>query len=86
MTVTESSAKTPDLASLDTLTGGAFTAPTSGDRAARLRDWLQSEPSVEQLQHVAHEMSVRDRGAAKAVRERLDELRRLKDNRRHANA
>ena len=79
MTVTESSAKTPDLASLDTLTGGAFTAPTSGDRAARLRDWLQTEPSVEQLQHVAHEMSVRDRGAAKAVRERLDELRRLKE-------
>jgi len=79
MTVTESSAKTPDLASLDTLTGGAFTAPTSGDRAARLRDWLQSEPTVEQLQHVAQEMSVRDRGAAKAVRERLDELRRVKE-------
>jgi ATP-dependent RNA helicase SUPV3L1/SUV3 len=77
--VTESSAKNHDLASLDTLTGGAFTAPTSGERAARLRDWLQSEPTLEQLQAVAHDMAVRDRGAAKVVKERLDELRRLKD-------
>ena len=77
--MTESSAKNHDLASLDTLTGGAFTALTSGERAARLREWLQTEPNLEQLQAVAHEMAVRDRGAAKVVREKLDERRRLKE-------
>lgn len=78
-TVTESSSQNLDLSTLDTLTGGAFSAATSGERAARLRDWLLSQPDAAALQAVAHEMSVRDRGAAKVVRERLDELRRLKE-------
>lgn len=67
-----------DLASLDTLTGGALTAPTSGERAARLREWMASEPSADLLQQVFKEMSTRDKGAAKPLREKLDELRRLK--------
>ena len=67
-----------DLASLDTLTGGALTAPTSGERAARLREWMATEPSADLLQQVFKEMSVRDKGAAKPLREKLDELRRLK--------
>ena len=67
-----------DLASLDTLTGGALTAPTSGERAARLREWMATEPSADLLQQVFKEMSTRDKGAAKPLREKLDELRRLK--------
>ena len=67
-----------DLSSLDALTGGALTAPTSGERAARLREWMATEPSAESLQQVFKEMSARDKGAAKPLREKLDELRRLK--------
>src|SRR6218665_2911485 len=37
---------------LDALTGGAFSAATSGERAARIRDWLLTEPAPEQLQEV----------------------------------
>ena len=68
-----------DLTSLDALTGGALTAPTSGERAARLREWMASDPSSELLQQVFKEMSARDKGAAKPLREKLDELRRTKN-------
>ena len=68
-----------DLNQLDALTGGAFTAPTSGERAARVREWLAGEPAHEQLQAVYKELSVKDKGAAKPVRERLDELRRTRE-------
>ncbi len=77
--MTDSSTKSFDLATLDTLTGGAFAVSTSGERAARLRDWLASQPTLEQLQAVFDEMSHRDKGAAKVLREKLDELRRSKD-------
>ena len=63
---------------LDGLTGGAFSAATSGERAAKVREWLASEPSAEQLQEVFKELSARDKGAAKAIRERIEELRRAK--------
>ena len=63
---------------LDGLTGGAFSAPTSGERAARVRDWLATEPDEAQLQTVFKELSVRDKGAARAIRERLDEIKRAK--------
>ncbi len=74
----DSANKHHDLNSLDTLTGGAFTASTSGDRTARLREWLAKEPGAEELQAVFTEMSHRDKGAAKVLREKLDELRRAK--------
>ncbi|WP_313077514.1 DUF349 domain-containing protein [Melaminivora sp.] len=61
---------------LDALTGGAFSAPTSGERAARIREWLTTQPAQEQLQEVFKELSARDKGAARAVRERIEELRR----------
>lgn len=65
---------------LDALTGGAFSAQTSGDRAARLREWLATDPTPEQLQEVFKELGGRDKGAAaRIVRERIDELRRAKD-------
>ena len=67
-----------DTQALDALTGGAFSAPTSGDRAARVREWLASDPSSEQMQEVFRELSARDKGAAKPLREKLDELKRAK--------
>ncbi len=76
MTSSHSSA---DLSSLDLLTGGAFAAATSGERSARLRDWLSSDPALEPLQEVYREMSARDKGAAKILKDRLDELKRLRE-------
>ena len=76
--VTPVTPKTADAHPLDALTGGAFSAATSGERAARIREWLQTQPSTEQLQDVFKELSGRDKGAAKAVRERLEEIRRAK--------
>ena len=71
-------AKTHEPHPLDALTGGAFSAATSGERASRIRDWLATQPATEQLQEVFKELSARDKGAARAVRERLDEIRRAK--------
>ncbi len=77
-----SSASSPtrhDTQALDELTGGAFSAATAGERAARVRAWLQSEPSAEQMQQVYRELSVKDKGAAKLLREKLDDLKRQRD-------
>ncbi|MDF1486203.1 DUF349 domain-containing protein [Ramlibacter sp. H39-3-26] len=63
---------------LDGLTGGAFSAATSGERAARIRDWLAGQPAPEQLQEVFKDLSQRDKGAARLVRERLDEIKRAR--------
>ncbi|HEY1102779.1 MAG TPA: DUF349 domain-containing protein, partial [Burkholderiaceae bacterium] len=76
--MTQASAKPHDTQALDALTGGAFSAPTSGERAARVREWLATEPSVEQLHDVFRELSTRDKGAAKPLREKLDEIKRAK--------
>lgn len=76
--MTPASPKTLDLSGLDTLTGGVFTAPTSGERSARLREWLLTEPSLEHLQDVYKELSSRDKGAAKTLREKLDELKKAR--------
>ena len=76
--MTSTSSKPHDLQSLDTLTGGAFTAPTSGERAQRIRDWLAANPTPEQMQDVFKELSGRDKGAARLLREKLDELKRAK--------
>lgn len=63
---------------LDALTGGAFSAPTSGERAARLREWLATDPALELMNEVFKELSHRDRGAAKPLKEKLDEVKRQK--------
>ena len=63
---------------LDALTGGAFSAPTSGERAARVREWLATEPGLEHMNEVFKELSQRDRGAAKPLKEKLDEHKRQK--------
>ncbi|MBK9571342.1 MAG: DUF349 domain-containing protein [Rhodoferax sp.] len=74
----QATAKTNELHPLDALTGGAFSAHTSGDRTARIREWLAREPGAEQMQLVFKELSVKDKGAAKLLREKLDEIKRSK--------
>jgi hypothetical protein len=72
-------AGTPEAHPLDALTGGVFSAATSGERAQRVRQWLTTDPSAEQMQEVFKELSAKDKGAARALRERLDELRRARE-------
>ncbi len=74
--MTQASLRSSDTQALDALTGGAFSAPTSGERAARLREWLAGQPTPEQMQEVYRELSARDKGAARLVREKLDEIKR----------
>lgn len=76
--MTQATLKPNDTRALDVLTGGAFSAPTSGERAARVREWLARDPSPEQMQEVFRELSGRDKGAARPLRERLDEIKRSK--------
>ncbi|MHB1124200.1 MAG: DUF349 domain-containing protein [Ramlibacter sp.] len=76
--MTQATLKPNDTRALDALTGGAFSAPTSGERAARVREWLAGDPSPEQMQEVFRELSGRDKGAARLLRERLDEIKRSK--------
>lgn len=76
--VSPTSSKSHDSRQLDALTGGAFTAPTSGERAARVRDWLAGNPDVDLMQEVFKELSGKDKGAAKPLREKLDEIRRAR--------
>jgi ATP-dependent RNA helicase SUPV3L1/SUV3 len=68
----------PEPHPLDALTGGAFSASTAGDRAAKVRDWMATNPSTEQMQEVFKELSARDKGAVKPIREKLDELKKAK--------
>lgn len=74
-TVTSSS-KPFDLAALDSLTAGIFHAATSGERSARVRDWLATEPSEDLLNEVYRELSSRDKGVAKLLKEKLDDIKR----------
>ena len=69
----------PEPHPLDALTGGAFSASTAGDRAAKVRDWMATNPSAEQMQEVFKELSSRDKGAVKPIREKLDELKKAKE-------
>ena len=74
--VTSTAAKAHDPHPLDALTGGAFSAQTSGERLSKIRDWLVSTPSPEHLQAVFKELSGKDKGAAKLVREKIDDIKR----------
>jgi len=76
--VTQHTANTYSPEQLDAMTAGAFTAPTSGDRTTRIREWLATQPPIEQIQEVYKELSSRDKGAAKQLREKIDELKRHK--------
>jgi hypothetical protein len=74
--VSEAQSATSSLHPLDALTGGVFSAATSGERAQRLRAWLAANPTLEQMQTVYKELAAKDKGAARPLREKLDELRR----------
>jgi hypothetical protein len=63
---------------LDALTSGAISAATAGERLTRVRQWLDTDPSTELLQQVFKELSARDKGAAKPIKEKIEELRRSK--------
>ncbi len=76
--VTDQAINSKTVSALDALTQGAFSAPTSGERSAKLREWLASQPQPELILEVYKEMSAKDKGAAKPLREKLDELKRLK--------
>jgi hypothetical protein len=75
--LTVTSSKPFDIAALDPLAAGIFNAPTSSDRSARLRDWLVTEPSEELMAEVYRELSGRDKGVAKLLKEKLEEIKRL---------
>ncbi|WP_377014568.1 hypothetical protein [Comamonas sp. JC664] len=49
-----------------------------GRACSQVREWLATNPGAEQLQEVFKELSARDKGAAKAIRERMEEMRRAK--------
>ena len=76
--VKTSAAKSAEAHPLDGLTGGAFSASTSGERAARIRQWLATEPAYEQMVEVYKDLANRDKGAAKPLKEKLDEVKRSK--------
>lgn len=74
-----STERTPlDLAALDALTGGALSASTAADRAEKVRQWLATDPELDRIQEVFRELSHRDRGAAKPLKDRIDELKRVR--------
>ena len=75
---TTPSSKTHDIAHWDAITAGAFSAATSGERAQRVKDWLASNPAQDHVAEVYRELSTRDKGAAKLLRERLDDAKRAK--------
>ncbi|MDB5744628.1 MAG: hypothetical protein JWR68_2943 [Polaromonas sp.] len=76
--VKSSPAKSTEAHPLDSLTGGAFSAPTSGERASRIRQWLATDPAPEQMAEVYKDLANRDKGAAKPLKEKLDEVKRSK--------
>lgn len=68
-----------DLPTLDQMTGGIFGAMTSSERTARVRAWLETEPGTDLMQAVFKELSIRDKGACRPLRERLDDIKRVKN-------
>jgi len=73
-----SQARGADAHPMDALTGGALTAATSGERVSRIREWLAHNPSAEDMSEVFKDLANRDKGAAKLVKEKLDDIKRAK--------
>lgn len=69
-----SDAPVPDV---DPLFSRVTSANSSAERVAAVQVWLASSPSVDQLQAAFKEVQARDKGAAKPIKERLDEARRV---------
>lgn len=62
---------------LDELTGGVFSAPTPGERAARVRAWIATQPSPELLGDVQKQLQNRDKAAARLISDHLNEIARI---------
>ncbi|WP_343293848.1 DUF349 domain-containing protein [Vandammella animalimorsus] len=60
---------------LDAATGGIFSAENSAQRQERVAQWLQSQPDATLLQQVYKALSARDQGAAKPIRQRMNDIR-----------
>ena len=71
-----------DSSSIDQLTGGAITASTSLARTQLIKAWLESspQPSYEQMNEVFKLLSAKDKGAARQVRESMDEIKKAFPN------
>ena len=54
-----SSPKNPDIQKFDTMTDGAFSAPTSGERTTRIRAWLSQDPPLEHLQEKCSDLEAK---------------------------
>jgi ATP-dependent RNA helicase SUPV3L1/SUV3 len=65
--VMPSPVKTTEPHPLDAMTGGAFSAQTSGERTSCIRDWLASSPSVEHMQAVFKDISGKDKGRSQTA-------------------
>ena len=63
---------------VDHLTGGAITAPTAQARTELIKKWLETSPapSYNQLSDVFKVLSAKDKGAARLVRESMDEIKK----------
>ncbi len=70
-----------DSSSIDQLTGGAITASTSLARTQLIKAWLESspQPSYEQMNEVFKLLSAKDKGAARQVRESMDEIKKAQN-------
>src|SRR6478752_4506832 len=56
----------------------AVKTPTTGERTAGIRAWVATEPTAEQMAEVYKDLANRDKGAAKPLKEKLDEIKRSK--------
>ncbi|RMX07877.1 DUF349 domain-containing protein [Corticibacter populi] len=63
---------------LDALSGGVFSAANSAERQLRVEQWLASQPDMDSLQKVYKALSARDKGAAKPIRQRMNDIRQDK--------
>lgn len=62
---------------LDVLTGGAFSANSSQERVDAIQQWLATNPAIDAMQEVHKELSNKDSGVAKLVKDKLDVLKEL---------
>ena len=76
--MTAQSEHSADPTAIDRLTGGALTASTAQARIQLIKVWLESTPapSYEQLNDVFKLLSAKDKGAARPVREAMDEIKK----------
>ncbi|THT97834.1 DUF349 domain-containing protein [Lampropedia puyangensis] len=60
---------------LDAVTGGVFSATSSAQRLECVSQWLASNPEPALLQQVYKALSASDKGAAKPIRQRMNDIR-----------